>query len=136
MVEPDQQPGETDLWYQRFIRFYLRGGSERRLDDAFRRSLVADGADPAAVARRRAPGSWRTAANRWRWNERCRPHDEERRRELMEACRAKQDAQLEAMKKRLGLSGASRPAPPPRMSKATREFLRLARMLAPRGSAP
>jgi hypothetical protein len=135
MAEPDQQPGETKLWYQRFIRFYLRVGSERCLDDAFRRSLVVGGADPATVARRRAPGSWRTAAKQWRWEERCRPWDEERRRELQQAYKAQLESKIEAMTKQWN-PGRTRPTAPPRMSKAAREIVRLARMLTSRGSAP
>jgi hypothetical protein len=125
MAEPyDQQPGETDLWFQRFRDFYLLVGSERHLDDAYRRHLAAGGADPAAVRRRRAPGCWREAAKRYRWEERVRPWDRERRRERQQAHEAQLEAKIEAMRKQGG-AGRTAPIVPPKTSEVARDVARL-----------
>lgn len=99
----EQVEGEPDLWYGRFHQHYLLVGTERSLDDAHRRHLAGrseSGREQASPRRPRwVPGSWRQAANRWRWSERARAYDhaqqaEERKRLQHDLFEARKKAAL------------------------------------------
>jgi hypothetical protein len=100
MAKPwELQPGEPDLWYQRFHDHYLLAGPDRTVDEAYRRhrdrkaqAASSDGAPPRH--RGRAPGAWVKIAGRWDWAGRARAFDNDMRRRVRdEHFRLMKDAQ-------------------------------------------
>jgi hypothetical protein len=72
----DQQPGESDAAYRRFLR-YRDLGMGRSIDAAYfsTRPPGAGAGLTAAGKRRRAPGQWMRECSRWRWRERASKWD-------------------------------------------------------------
>jgi hypothetical protein len=105
MAEPwEQQPGEPNIWHQRFARHYLPLGPERSVDKAYRDRMGArTGSEPAAKSPRRAPGSWQGAAAEWKWLDRAAAWD---RHEIQVARSARLRAVRRTQEKHLTVAAA------------------------------
>lgn len=62
----EQQPGEPDKWYARFLRFRDQG-SGRTKATAFRADQAETGGNRRA---KKLPGSWDVMSKRWEWDAR------------------------------------------------------------------
>lgn len=82
----ERQPGETNLWFDRFVRFCLLG-VRRSLDQVYRDELAANGREKPRTdgKARRAPGAWRQKAKAFDWLGRAEAWDKERRRRALES---------------------------------------------------
>src|SRR6266704_2717379 len=70
-------PGESNLWYSRFV-LHLRLGPARTMLGA----VHLEDAQENRLVTRWTPGSWRSAALKFHWKERAEAWDEHRRKEV------------------------------------------------------
>lgn len=92
----ERMEDETNRWYHRFEAFRLLGVS-RSLNAAVNQERVAKGRTES----RHAPGSWRNAAEKWRWYERAEAWDQHLIDEKEAAIRAAQEANEAAWKAKI-----------------------------------
>jgi hypothetical protein len=84
----EKKDGESDLWYGRF-HSYLMAGTERSVQDAYRRHCESQAQSGGNQARppspRHLPGAWTAAATKWDWLGRARAWDDDERRRVRKA---------------------------------------------------
>lgn len=85
----ERQPGEPNIWYQRFFLYYIPQGSRRAITEAYHRWRLAEKEERTFVS---APPNWDTKAYEWRWKLRAEAYDEYIRLEEQEKWERRQRA--------------------------------------------
>jgi hypothetical protein len=91
----DQLPGEPDLWHGRFRDHYLPASPERSIEKAFLAAQeggagAARGGESAARGnarghQKRPSRHWYSTARDWKWSDRARAYDAQKRRDAQKA---------------------------------------------------
>lgn len=72
----ERMPGEPNLWFDRFFKYYLKQGSQRNIREANRRFKAAETGKKHTG---QANASWTLNAHRWNWQVRAEAYDEHQR---------------------------------------------------------
>lgn len=72
----ERLPGEPNLWFDRFFKYFLKQGARRSVIEAFRRYRAAEG-DGQHFGQ--SGPNWQLEAHRWNWFARAEAYDEHQR---------------------------------------------------------